>query len=112
MPQVLEQFPEAASRRKYPVEEWMDGKVYDLVEGTDFDKGQTTVSMRSILYAAAKKANKKVKSRAYEVEGVRHITVQFLDLKAGERAGAAASESQEGNGKPKGRGQKKENGSD
>ena len=75
MAEKIETFPERQPRSKYPIDEWMDGGVWRLVRGEDFE--QPLTAMRALLYAAARRTQSKVRSRALR-EGDREIlTIQF-----------------------------------
>jgi hypothetical protein len=64
MPRVLEELPEPRLGRppKYPYDKWLDGKVWLLVEGEDFEVGAAR-SVAMGLRAAARKRGQKAKTR-------------------------------------------------
>ena len=53
-------FPDGRGEEKYPWKEWFNGGVWHIKQGSDFDVDIN--SMRSCIYTAAKRHNKKVKT--------------------------------------------------
>lgn len=53
-------FPDGRGEEKYPWKEWLNGGVWHVKQGEDFDVD--IASMRSCIYMAAKRHGKKVKT--------------------------------------------------
>lgn len=65
---------------KYPWDQWLNGKVWKLVQGEDYDVSST--SIRAAIYAAGTRLRKKVKIETHE----NFVIVQALrDLTEGDR---------------------------
>jgi hypothetical protein len=73
----LEQFPSGARATKYPWEQWMNGSVWKLRRGEDYEA--TTRSMRTFAHTKASSADMKVKTRTLtDDDGIECLIVQFL----------------------------------
>lgn len=69
MAQVVDELPKrkgggVGRAEKYPYDEWLDGKVWQLDEGSDFDV--TKQSFMTSIRGAAKKRGYKLRSRILE----------------------------------------------
>lgn len=53
-------FPDGRGEEKYPWDQWLNGGVWHIKQGEDFDVD--VPSMRSCIYMAAKRHKKKVKT--------------------------------------------------
>jgi hypothetical protein len=61
MARRVDAFPEVPSQSKYPWDEWLDGSVWELAPGDDFQGKPAT--FRSVAIGQAKKRGGKVKTR-------------------------------------------------
>lgn len=91
MAQMIDQWPEITRTRKsrYPWDEWANGAIWQVQEGTDFDSSLKTFVQG--LYAYAKRHESKVEVRSEPASGV--VAFRFVpkgpqdvtaDLAAGE----------------------------
>jgi hypothetical protein len=77
MAHKVEQFPAAPERSKYPWAEWLDGGIWELTQGHDFD-GQTH-AFRSNARAQAKKRGGKLRARTLKKKGEpERLYIQFI----------------------------------
>jgi hypothetical protein len=74
MARKLEAFPAAAGSR-YPWDEWLDGNVWELVRGEDFQAKLTT--FRANAQGQAKKRGGRVRSKAADADGRDTLVIQF-----------------------------------
>lgn len=75
---VLAEFPDQKRRSKYPWEEWLDGRVFLLRKGEQYNTG--TETMRAVASSAAKKAGKKLRSKITKDEdGCEALVIQAVD---------------------------------
>lgn len=72
----IEAFTDAPRRSKYPLDDWLDGGIWRLARGEDFE--QSTTSMRSVLYTAAKRRGGSVMTRTIRDGDSEVLEVQFL----------------------------------
>jgi hypothetical protein len=61
MARKVEEFPDAPSQARYPWDEWLDGDVWELTAGVDFN-GKPE-SLRSVADVQAKKRGGRVQAR-------------------------------------------------
>ena len=61
MAQRVETFPDLPTQSRYPWDEWLDGSVWELVHGEDFDAQPST--FRSVAVAQGKKRRGRVRTR-------------------------------------------------
>ena len=73
MANKLDAFPSAAARRYEDLEEWLDGSVWELHQGEDFDKAR---AVRSALAAAARRRDRRVRTRLAGDDGKQKLVVQ------------------------------------
>ncbi len=73
MAKRLREFPGGPTRGKYPWDQWLDGSVWQLQKGQDYDIG--TPSMRAAASRAAKAAGKKVRTRARKGKGGSEVLI-------------------------------------
>jgi hypothetical protein len=61
MAKIVKEFPAQVRRResKYPWDQWLDGQVWELAQGVDFQTDAN--AMRSVVYLAAKRVGVKVR---------------------------------------------------
>ena len=74
MAEKLDAFPATAQRTSYPLDEWLDGSAWKLVQGEDFDRSST--SMRSMLASSAKARGRKLRTRRRAEGGKEVLLVQ------------------------------------
>lgn len=73
----IDEFAATSRRSKYPLDEWLDGGVWQLAAGEDFK--QSSTSMRSVLYTAAKRRGGTVRTRTVKQDdGPELLQVQFV----------------------------------
>ncbi len=78
MPRKLKQFPEPKRRGKYPWDAWLDGSVWLLRRGEDYET--SSASMRAIATSAAKTAGKRLRTQVTEDEdGTEALVIQALN---------------------------------
>lgn len=89
MARKLREFPAAGIRGTYPWDEWLDGSVWELVKGKDYDKADD--AMKNIIKAkATPKSGLKVRTYVPE-EG--KIVFQFYPRENGVEADDSVRES-------------------
>ena len=77
-PEVLSEFPGAGRPRKYDWDVWLDGQVRKLIKGEHFDT--STASIRATASNAAKKAGKRLRTKAMvEDGGTEVLIIQAFD---------------------------------
>jgi hypothetical protein len=82
MPRKLKRFPEPKRRGKYPWEEWLDGSVWLLRHGEDYET--SSASMRAIATSAAKTAGKRLRTQVTEDDdGTEALVIQAFDSAQG-----------------------------
>jgi hypothetical protein len=82
--EVLEAFPEPARRSRYPWDEWLDGRVWRLRQGQDFEANPKTI--RSRLQQNARKRGGRARTlEQHEGETV-YVIVQFRRPNGGQLA--------------------------
>ena len=73
MAERLDEFPSGAT--KYPWEDWLDGSIWLLRKGVDYDIG--TPSMRQAVARAAKASGKQLRTRTErEKDGTEALIIQ------------------------------------
>lgn len=79
MAEKVDHLPELDRRpaRRYPWEDWMDGDVWKLRRGEDFDVEADV--FRNRLYSVSAKKGKKVATRKRVEDGTEILLVQFFD---------------------------------
>lgn len=74
MARKLETFPAGGRGRRYEhLNEWLDGAVWELHQGEDFDKAR---AVRSAVTAAARRRGQRVRTRLSGDEGEQTLVVQ------------------------------------
>jgi hypothetical protein len=77
MAKKVDAFPDQARSSKYPWDEWLDGGVWELVPGKDFEAKPMT--FRSAAIAQAKTRGGKVRTRIMNRDGhAEKMYVQFF----------------------------------
>ena len=74
MARKLEAFP-AAKGSRYPWAEWLDGSVWELVQGDDFQA--KTATFRTNAQTQAKKRGGRIRSKAVDAAGRDAVVIQF-----------------------------------
>lgn len=74
MARRLEGFP-AATGARYPWDEWLDGSVWELIRGSDFQS--KTPTFRANAQLQAKKRGGRARTKKVEVDGREAVVVQF-----------------------------------
>lgn len=72
MARVIDNFPAATSQSRYPWDEWLDGRVWELVAAEDFSSKPETIRQNAAVQAQRRGGN--VKTRMVE-DGERQIVV-------------------------------------
>jgi hypothetical protein len=72
MARVIDNFPATATQSRYPWDEWLDGRVWELVAGEDFTSKPETFRQNAAIQA--QRRGGKSKTRMVE-DGDRHIVV-------------------------------------
>ena len=87
MAKRVEKFPDRPSQSRYPWDEWLDGSVWELVPGEDFNGQPAT--FRSIAIGQAKKRGGKVRTRFIRSRGEKgadRMYIQFTPAGTGRRS--------------------------
>lgn len=74
MARKLEAFPSATGAR-YPWDEWLDGSVWELVRGDDFNA--KTATFRANAQIQAKRRGGRARSKAVDASGREGVVIQF-----------------------------------
>jgi hypothetical protein len=74
MARRLDAFP-APTGTRYPWSEWLDGSVWELVRGADFDS--KTATFRTNVQTQAKKRGGRARSKAVTADGREAVVIQF-----------------------------------
>lgn len=74
MARKLESFPSAALAR-YPWDEWLDGSVWELVRGEDFQSKMAT--FRANAQLQAKRRGGRVRTKLVDAAGREAVAIQF-----------------------------------
>jgi hypothetical protein len=84
MARRLDSFPDESPRsaRRYPWSEWLDGSIWEICRGDDYDV--TTENMRVNLHVKANAIGIKVRTKKVHDEGGEGLVFQFLDPDAEE----------------------------
>jgi hypothetical protein len=78
MARKLSEFPKPVRRAKYPWDQWLDGSVWELQAGEDYDT--TTASMRASASRAAKELGRDIKTQIVRGEdGSESLIIQAVD---------------------------------
>jgi hypothetical protein len=72
MARVIDTFPAAVSKSRYPWDRWLDGQVWELVAGEDFTSKPETLRQNAAIQAA--KRDGTVKTRLLD-DGQRQVVV-------------------------------------
>lgn len=75
MARRLDSFP-AATGSRYPWDEWLDGSVWELGRGDDFQAKPST--FRTNAQTQAKKRGGRVRSKAVDAGGREGVVIQFV----------------------------------
>ena len=75
MARTLETFPSVRGETRYPWDEWLDGRVWELVAGEDFTAKSTTLKANAQLQA--KKRNGRVRTRQLAHGDRQTVVLQF-----------------------------------
>jgi hypothetical protein len=76
MARQLDTFPTGGRGRRYEhLDEWLNGGVWELNQGEDFDKPR---ALRSALGAAARRRGQRVRTRLSGIEGEQVLVVQAV----------------------------------
>ena len=77
MARRVKAFPESVRATKYPWADWLDGQIWELKAGDDFD-GKPT-NFRSVALAQARKRGGRVKTHVQKLEdGSARLYLQFF----------------------------------
>ena len=77
MAEKLEEFPGGPTRTTYPWGQWLDGSVWLLRKGEDYEV--ETASMRAAASKAAKAHGKKLRTRIVTENGTEGLAIQAYD---------------------------------
>jgi hypothetical protein len=78
MARQLAQFPKARRQSKYPWDQWLDGSVWLLRKGEDYET--TSPSMRAIATSAAKKEGKRLRTQiTVDEDGIEALVIQVRE---------------------------------
>lgn len=78
MAKQLDEFPKRQRQSKYPWDQWLDGHVWLLRKGEDYET--TSPSMRAIATTAAKREGKRLQTRiAQDEDGTEALVIQVVD---------------------------------
>lgn len=75
MARTLETFPVPRGQMRYPWDEWLDGRVWELVAGEDFTAKVPTLKANAQLQA--KKRNGRVRTRQLREGERQKVVLQF-----------------------------------
>jgi hypothetical protein len=78
MAKQLDEFPRQKRRGKYPWEEWLNGHVWLLRKGEDYETSSS--SMRAIAASAAKSAGKRLRTQvSRDDDDTETLVIQAVD---------------------------------
>ena len=76
MARTLEKFPQVRGAARYPWDEWLDGRVWELVPGEDFQAKVTTLKANAQIQA--KKRSGRVRTRQIRSGDRQMLVLQFV----------------------------------
>ena len=84
VPRKLKSFPARQRRTKYPWDQWLDGSVWELRKGSDYDID--TLSLRALAGKAAKRAGTRVRTKLIRNNRGESLVIQAYKGRSGRRA--------------------------
>jgi hypothetical protein len=75
MPRVLDNFPALKGQTRYPWDEWLDGRVWALTVGEDFNAKVNTLKANAQLQA--KKRGGRIRTRLLEDGDKQTLVIEF-----------------------------------
>jgi hypothetical protein len=83
MAKRVDTFPDLPSQSRYPWDEWLDGSVWELVLGEDFNGKPAT--FRSVAIVQAKKRHGRVKTRLLRAKDPGEADRLYVQFEQGAR---------------------------
>jgi hypothetical protein len=76
MPQVLDTFPARPGHTRHPWSQWLDGRVWQLTPGDDFEAKIATIKQSAKSQALRRGGD--VRMSVFKRDGREHLVLQFI----------------------------------